>query len=349
MTQRRTALGRGLGALISSPAAAPVAQPTSALQTPTRSTPPGVSLDGALRAAEVAANGVLEIELSRIDPNPEQPRREFEAGSLQQLADSIRQHGVLQPVVVRQAGSRFELVMGERRFRASQLAGRQRIPAVVLDVDPADRLELAIIENVQRQDLNPIELALAYQALARAGHTQEEIGRKVSMDRSSIANHIRLLDLSRTIQADVEAGCLSMGHAKALLQVADAEAREGLRARVLREGLSVRVTELAAREIAGGPGVPDAAGGSGPGGASAVPVGQAGSLRGAGASGAAATAAQDPDTRAFLERIERRLQTRVSLHPAAGGGGKLEISYFNLEDLERISDLVLGECWAGQA
>jgi ParB family chromosome partitioning protein len=146
---------------------------------------------------------VFEIEVGRIDPNPDQPRREFEAGALQQLADSIRQHGVLQPVVVRQAGSRYELVMGERRFRASQLAGRRSVPAVVLDVDPADRLELAIVENVQRQDLNPIELALAYQALSRAGHTQEQIGRKVSMDRSSVANHIRLLDLSRVIQTDV--------------------------------------------------------------------------------------------------------------------------------------------------
>lgn len=351
MTNRRTALGRGLGALISSPAPAPVAPSAPGAQTPFRSTPLGVPLDGVPRTGEAAPSGVFELELARIDPNPEQPRREFEAGAMQQLADSIRQHGVLQPVVVRQAGSRFELVMGERRFRASQLAGRQRVPAVVLDVDPADRLELAIIENVQRQDLNPIELALAYQALARAGHTQEEIGRKVSMDRSSIANHIRLLDLPRSIQSDVEAGRLSMGHAKALLQVVDPEAREALRARVLREGLSVRVTELAAREITGGAGAASLDGGAGGAKPGAATGDSARSGRGAGRAASAATgaAAQDPDTRAFLERIERRLQTRVALHPASSGGGRLEISYFNLEDLERISDLILGDRQAGRA
>lgn len=313
MNQRRNALGRGLGALISTPPAPPAAP----------STPLGVSIGPAISAT--STNGVLELEVSRIDPNPEQPRREFDPTALSQLADSIRQHGVLQPVVVRQAGARYELVMGERRFRASQLAGRRTIPAVILDVDPADRLELAIVENVQRQDLNPIELALAYQALARAGHTQEEIGRKVSMDRSSIANHIRLLDLSRSIQGDVEAGRLSMGHAKALLQVPDLEAREALRARVLSQHLTVRATEEAARAIVGGEKDPDQA------------------TQRAGASRApAAPKALDPDTRAYLERLVRRLQTRVELHPAADGGGRLEIRYSNLEDLERIGNLLLG-------
>ncbi len=333
MSQRRNALGRGLGALISSPAAPPPAASPSSF--PTQA---GVasSIASAGTASPVAppAGGVFEIEVVRIDPNPDQPRREFEPEALRQLADSIRQHGVLQPVVVRQAGSRYELVMGERRFRASQLAGRRSVPAVVLDVDPADRLELAIVENVQRQDLNPIELALAYQALSRAGHTQEQIGRKVSMDRSSIANHIRLLDLSRTIQTDVEAGRLSMGHAKALLQVADLEAREALRSRIVGQSLSVRAAEEAARELVRGvkdpinrlrqdPSLSD------PPGAAARP--------------AAPPAPVDPDTRAFLDRIERRLQTRVALHPAARGGGKLEISYFNLEDLERLGDLLLGQ------
>jgi ParB family chromosome partitioning protein len=271
--------------------------------------------------------GVLEIEVSRIDPNPEQPRREFDPATLQQLADSIRQHGVLQPVVVRQAGGRYELVMGERRFRACQLAGRRSVPAVILDVDPADRLELAIVENVQRQDLNPIELALAYQALALAGHTQEEIGRKVSMDRSSIANHIRLLDLSRAIQSDVEGGRLSMGHAKALLQVPDPQLREQLRAEILSQSLSVRATEVAARELVRGEKDPSI---------SSTPSAKAK------AGAVKAHKALDPDTRAFIERIERRMQTRIELHADANGGGKLEIRYFDLEDLERIGNLLLG-------
>jgi len=267
------------------------------------------------------AMGPAELDITLIDPNPDQPRRALDAAGLAQLARSIDQHGVLQPVVVRQAGNRFELVMGERRFRASQLAGRKTLPAVILDVAPADRLELAIVENVQRQDLNPMELAHAYQALADAGHTQEEIGRKVSMDRSSVANHLRLLDLSRTIQADVEGGRLSIGHAKALLQISDLEAREGLRVRILNQSLTVRAAERAAREL------------------------NTGEKTAAREPGTAKTpvAPLDPDTRAYVERIERRLQTKVTLHPTAEGGGKLEVSFFNLEDLERIGGLLLGE------
>ena len=210
--------------------------------------------------------------------------------------------------------------MGERRFRASKLAGRKTVPVVVSDVDPADRLELAIVENVQRQDLNPIELALAYQALADAGHTQDEIGRKVAMDRSSVSNHIRLLDLSRTIQTDVENGRLSMGHAKALLQVADVETRESLRAKILSESLSVRASERAARDITG-----------------------TNRRNNAPEKPKAVTAGLDADTRAYVERIERHLQTKVSLHRNADGSGKIEINYFNMEDLERVGAMLLGE------
>jgi ParB family chromosome partitioning protein len=195
------------------------------------------------------------------------------------------------------------------------------VPAVIADVAPADRLELAIIENVQRQDLNPIELAHAYQRLADVGHTQAEIGQKVAMERSSVANHLRLLDLSRAIQADVESGKLSLGHAKALLQVTDIEAREGLRVRILNQGLAVRAAERAAREINGPDRRPPR-----------IPK-----------STKAPVAPLDPDTRAYVERIERHLQTKVTLHPTAEGGGRLEVRFFNLEDLERIGGLLLGE------
>jgi ParB family chromosome partitioning protein len=320
MSQRRSALGRGLGALISNPAsrgeqAAPPSPVSPAAREDTLK-----SVDTSSVQSSSSQTGPAELDITLIDPNPDQPRREFDSANLAQLARSIGQHGVLQPVVVRQAGSRFELVMGERRFRASQLAGRKTLPSVILDVAPADRLELAIVENVQRQDLNPMELAHAYQALADAGHTQEEIGRKVGMDRSSVANHIRLLDLSRTIQADVEGGRLSIGHAKALLQVADLEAREGLRVQILNQSLAVRAAEKAAREINGGK--PARRGSR----TAKTPV-----------------APLDPDTRAYVERIERRLQTKVTLHPTAEGGGKLEVNFFNLDDLERIGGLLLGE------
>jgi ParB family chromosome partitioning protein len=312
MSQRRTALGRGLGALIANPPPVPAEDSETHYRVDTKMRTP---------EPEPAVTGPQTLDIALIDPNPEQPRREFEAAALRQLADSIGQHGVLQPVVVRRAGERYELVMGERRFRASQLAGREVIPAVVLDVDPADRLELAIVENVQRQDLNPIELAHAYQALGDSGMTQDEIGRKVSMDRSSVANHIRLLDLSRGIQADVEGGRIKMGHAKALLQLTDLEAREALHAQILKDSLSVRATEAAARSIAGG---------RAPSKRTRKPLHDA-------------APSLDADTRAYVERIERHLQTRVTLHPGNDGRGKLEIRYFNLEDLERIGGLLLGE------
>ncbi|MFP6655864.1 MAG: ParB/RepB/Spo0J family partition protein [Myxococcota bacterium] len=321
MSPRRNALGRGLGALISNPA--------TAKQTPigvaSGSNPAAIEASGnSSSMPNLAATGAVEIEIALIDPNPDQPRREFEPESLRRLADSIRQHGVLQPVVLRRAGSRYELIMGERRFRASQLAERKTLPAVLSDVAAADRLELAIVENVQRKDLNPMELAHAYQALAHAGHSQAEIGQKVAMDRSSVANHLRLLDLSRPIQGDVESGRLTIGHAKALLQVADLAAREGLRERILAQSLSVRAAEQAAREI-------NDAGDSSASGAKATKSARPPAL------------VADPDTRAFIERLERHLQTRVALHPAGKGGGKLEIAFFNPEDLERIGDLLLGE------
>lgn len=323
MSQRRSALGRGLGALISNPATRPGAAPAAdASRAPAavgpESTHSGVNTIMSKSDGASSVPGPQMIDITLIDPNPEQPRREFEPKALAELARSIGQHGVLQPVVVRRAGPRFELVMGERRFRATQLAGRTTIPAVVSDIEPADRLELAIVENVQRQDLNPIELAHAYRALAEAGNTQDEIGRKVAIDRSSVANHLRLLDLSRDIQSDIESNKLSMGHAKALLQVQDLEAREALRGRILREGLSVRAAEQAAREAAGTP------------------------TRKRAPSSTPAAPALDADTRAFVERIERSLQTHVTLRPNADGSGRIEIKYFNLEDLERLGARMLG-------
>jgi ParB family chromosome partitioning protein len=284
----------------------------------TQESVPDVETGPGSRANEITA-GPRQLAIASIDPNPDQPRREFKPEALEQLARSIKEHGVLQPVVVRRAGERFELIMGERRFRASQLAGQSSIPAVIADVDPADRLELAIVENVQRQDLNPVELALAYQALADTGHTQEEIGRKVSMDRSSVANHLRLLDLSRPILTDLEQGKISMGHAKALLQVSDLTAREKLRQEIARQGLSVRATEKWARDADAG----------------RKPKKE----KSAAQDGAAAL---DADTRAFVESLERRLQTKVTLHPSSDGSGRLEIRYFNLEDLERVGGMLLG-------
>jgi len=263
---------------------------------------------------------IPEIPVASISPNPQQPRREFDEAELDRLADSIERHGVLQPVVVRRVagsqdtdGERFELVVGERRWRASRRAGRETIPAVVADVAGRERLEVALVENVQRADLNAIELGSAFRTLSENGATQEEIGQRVGLDRSSVANHLRLLDLPREIQKDVEAGRLAFGHARALLGVASPERRRHLGRRVVEEGLSVRETERLARSAAGAPG-----------------------SRRKGRS----ARVTEPEQQRILDLLRERLKTRVKL-VGGPGRGRIEIQYFGAEDLVRIAGAIL--------
>jgi ParB family chromosome partitioning protein len=292
-TPKRSALGRGLGALI------PSARPTATDAAPAAATP-----------------GPTELPIERIQPNPEQPRRRFDPAELERLAASIRLHGVLQPVVVRAVGDAYELVVGERRWRAAQAAGRTTIPAVIADVAPRDRLELALVENVQRHDLNPIELALAFQALAAGGATQEQIGERVGFDRSTVANHLRLLDLSREMQADVEGGALSVGHAKAILGVASPERRRALRDRIVRDTLSVRQSEDLAREL----------------GAATRPREPK----------RARVQVLDPDLANLVDILRGRLQTQVRLRGSASRG-RIEIDFVGADELTRLVDVILGE------
>jgi ParB family chromosome partitioning protein len=310
MSARRSALGKGLGALI------PGANPSlaRAAEAPSAAEPS----EAAARQAPASPHpgGPARLPVDAIDPNPEQPRRVFDPVQLEELASSIARHGVIQPVVVRRSGSRYELIVGERRWRATRAAGLSTIPAVVADIEPKDRLDLAIIENVQRHDLNPIELAHAYRALADSGATQEEIGQRVSKDRSSVANHLRLLELSRDIQEDVEQSRMSMGHAKALLQVSNPERRRLLRDRIVEQKLSVRDAEQLGREIAG-------------------PAKRRPSRK-----SEKPPLAVDPALQPLAETLQRRLQTRVRI---VGGyeQGKIEIEYYEKEDLERLTSLLL--------
>jgi ParB family chromosome partitioning protein len=290
---RRHGLGRGLESLIRSDEQAPDAAP-----------PPSPD-DGLAAQTELAIDAIV--------PNPEQPRRVFEPAELERLAESIRQYGVLQPVVVRRAGERFELIVGERRWRAARAAGLAAIPAVIADVAAAERLEVALVENVQRRDLNPVELALAFRALADAGATQDQIGAKVGLDRSSIANHLRLLELSRDLQQDLESGQLSMGHAKALLQVVNPERRRHLRDRIVGQALSVRQAEALARDA---------------GGAGAAP-------RPAASAADASKTRLSPDLQRVVDLLRDRLKTRVRIQGSAERG-RIEIEYFGAEDLRRI-------------
>lgn len=297
MATRRSALGRGLGALIPGPEAAPAAAHAAEART----------------APDAAGDAQLELPVESIAPNPEQPRRIFDAEALESLTDSIRRHGVLQPIVVREAGDgRYEIVVGERRWRATRAAGLASVPAVVADVASRDRLELALVENVQRRDLNPIELALAFRALCDVGHTQDEVGERVGLDRSTVSNHLRLLELPREFQEDVENGRVSMGHAKALLGVTNPERRRFLRDRVVGESLSVRQTESLARQVAGP------------------------SRR----KRRAVPAAADPDLERVIDLLRDRLKTRVRIQGSAQRG-RIEIEYIGGEDLNRVLGLIL--------
>lgn len=306
MSAPRNALGRGLGALLPAAGQRPVTNEEGARVPEPQD--PG------------AATRVPRIRVDLIDPNPDQPRRVFDPEKLEDLARSIRRSGLLQPVVVRRSGDRYELIVGERRWRAAGKAGLETLPAVVADVDPEDRLELAIVENVQRHDLNPIELAHAYQALAERGATQDEIGQRVGKDRSSVANHLRLLDLEVDLQEAVEAGRISMGHAKALLQVGETDTRQMLCERVLKEGLSVRETERIGREMAG-----------------PSPVTRPRRPR---ATRSEATASSDPHLKGLADLLQSHFQSRVRIL-GGGDGGRIEIEYGGLEDLDRVTRLIL--------
>ena len=218
----RKVLGRGLGALI-----------------PQRAEP-----------AHAHAPGMAQIPIDQIQPNPYQPRRTFNEASIDELARSVREHGIVQPLVVMRAGDKYKLIAGERRFRAAQKAGLATVPVVVKDaLKSGDALQLALVENIQREDLNPMEEANAYHQLHdEFGMTQEEIARRVGKERSTVANFLRLLRLPASVKELLASGQLSMGHARALLAVESAKKQEALAERVVKHDLNVRQTEVLASE-----------------------------------------------------------------------------------------------------
>jgi len=279
----RKALGRGLGALLSSDSTIDLGAEPS------------------------------EVELESIVPGPMQPRTHFDEASLQSLADSIRTHGIVQPLLVRRRDGGYELIAGERRWRAAKLAGISRVPVVIKEVPDDNLLEIALIENIQRENLNPIEEAQAYKKLIETvGLTQESLASRVGRDRSYITNYLRLLRLPDDVQQLVKEGRLSTGHARTLLSLDHVDLQRRIARQIIDGGLSVRVTEQLVQKSS-----------------EEKPARRS------------APQAVDPNIKAAETKLRRVLGTQVKILQAADGRGKVEISFFSTQDLDRIYNLLM--------
>jgi len=287
-TERAKGLGKGLSALLGE-------APTSA--------PPAEAL---------SRGGPREIEIGRIRPNPHQPRTHFDETAIDELADSIAERGVLQPILLRASGDGFEIVAGERRWRAAQRAGLHAIPAIVRAIDDSATAELALIENIQREDLNAIEEAEGYrQLINRYGHGQDEVGKLVNKSRSHVANLLRLLDLPQSVKQSLLQGDISMGHARAVLTAPDPAA---LAEEVIAKGLSVRQTEARAKAVKKGPGE--------------------------------LVLTEDRKVDADIAALERQLGDMLGLKVQVankGQGGTVSLQYSSLDQLDMICQRLSGE------
>ncbi len=274
--------------------------------------PLGRGLAALLPTPSAAGPAVTPIPVAKIDPNPVQPRAEFDAASLRKLADSILRDGVLQPILVRGSGDRYTLIVGERRVRACRLAGLPTVPALVRDISEDQLLEVALVENLQRENLNPIEIASALQRMARElDLIHDQLAERTGMSRASITNHLRLLRLPGSVKQLVRERKLKMGHARALLSLARPADQRTLAQRAADEDLSVRDVERLARQLTRPPRKRRAP-------------------------------AIDPNVAAAIAKLERVLQAPVKLKQS-GQRGKLEISYSSQEQLAAIYDRIVGE------
>jgi len=267
--------------------------------------------------AAATSEELLEIDIDLIEPNSSQPRLRFDETRLNELAESIRHNGVVQPILLRRRGQNYQIVAGERRWRAAQRAGLQRIPAVVREIPDDKLLELALIENIQRQELNAIEEAHAYKNLIETlGLTQENVAQRIGRDRTFITNYLRLLRLPEDIQHLVEEEKISMGHARALLGVDDPDIQRRVARSITEHSLSVRETEKTIKRIVA----------NGSSTETIVP----------------AVKRDDANVRAAESKLRRRLSTQVRVLPSQSGkGGKIEIEYYNETDLDRVYQLLI--------
>lgn len=270
----------------------------------------GKGLKALIPEKEVSEERIVYIPLEKIFPNPEQPRREFSEESLQELADSIKEKGILQPLILKKTGENYQLVCGERRYRAAIKAGLEKIPAIIKEYDLKDSLEASLIENLQREDLNPIEKAFAYKKLReKFNYTQEELAKKLGKSRSEIANTLRLLNLPQYIQESLLEGKITEGHARLLVSVEEEEIRRKIYKKILEEKLSVRMVEALLKE---------------------TPVKR--------------KRKKPEKEEIYLEDVKEKLQiflgTKVSIL-RTGEKGYLKIEFYSEEDLQRILEKII--------
>jgi ParB family chromosome partitioning protein len=294
--KQRKVLGKGLSALLPG-------RPSSAHAAPAHE--------------DKQATAPSRLPLSSVHPNPMQPRTVFQADRLDELAASIRANGIIQPIVVRQHHDGYQIVAGERRWRAAKLAGVTEVPVVVQDVADPRMLELALIENIQREDLNPIETAHAYERLSRElGLSHEEIGRRTGKDRTSITNIVRLLKLPKEVQLLVAEHRISMGHARAILGLPDATTQIQIAEKAAAQNLSVRQVEALVQELT--------------------------AERPREGSGNRREQTLDPNVKAAIEELERALGTRVRIVELSDQRGRIEIEYYSQAELDRLFQHITG-------
>lgn len=291
MMAKKRGLGKGLEALIPSSVSPKPASP------------------------EVQA-GAVEILVDQISPNPHQPRQTMNQDKLQELAHSIAAHGLIQPLVVTRVGASYQLIAGERRWRASQLAGLTTVPVIIKETSPQQMLELALVENIQRADLNPLEEAEAYaQLMEEFGLTQEAVAERVGKSRTAVANIVRLLNLPEEARAALASGEISEGHARALLSLKKQRDQLSLLTTVINRGLNVRQTEALARQL----------------------------LLGDEADARPKRPPLTPHDKTMLAKFESKLGTKIELNRAEGETGKLVIHFYSEEELQAIFDAILGK------
>ena len=297
MTVRKGGLGRGLDAMISETASKPRTTATATKKT--------------VAPKEKKENSVLKVKLTQVEPNRKQPRKQFDEDALLELAESIKQFGVLQPLLVKQKGDYYEIIAGERRWRASKLAGIKEVPVIVKELTEQETVEISLIENIQRRDLNPIEEALAYKSLIDEYNLkQEEVADRVSKSRTAVTNSMRLLKLAEQVQTMLINEELSMGHARALLSIEKEEVQVETAKAIVERKLSVRETEKLVKAILN----PKQA---------KLPI----------------PSTNDVVYEKLSDKLKEIMGTKVNINHKKGGKGKIEIEYYSQDELERLLEL----------